>query len=132
MQTIASWTEQTGTHLAHVYNESRGWRANGITRTLNKYIREFLHYFQNPKAEALIINRKGNEISRSLLLILNLISTAASAQSTHMYKGSHEASVEMTEIVDRLFILPKRIFWFVYLTCQILRYKKNVMMYQNK
>ena len=65
-------------------------------------------------------------------MILNLISTAASAQSTHMYKGSHEASVEMTEIVDRLFILPKRIFWFVYLTCQILRHKKNVMMYQDK
>lgn len=128
-QTIASWTEQTGTHLAHVYNESRGWRANGITRTLNNYIREFLHYFQNPKAEALIINRKGNEIARifvSLLLILNLISTAASAQSTHMYKGSHEASVEMTEIVDRLFILPKRIFWVVYLTCQILRHEKTL------
>lgn len=42
-----------------------------------------------------------------------------------MYKGSHEASVEMTEIVDRLFILPKRIFWVVYLTCQILRHEKK-------
>lgn len=58
-------------------------------------------------------------------MILNLISTAASAQSTHMYKGSHEASVEMTEFVDRLFILPKRIFWVVYLTCQILRHEKK-------
>lgn len=42
-----------------------------------------------------------------------------------MYKGSHEASVEMTEIVDRLFILPKRIFWVVYLTCQVLRHEKK-------
>jgi len=41
-----------------------------------------------------------------------------------MYKGSHEASVEMTEIVDRLFILPKRIFWFVY--CQILKHEKTL------
>ena len=104
------WSEIRHELAVELYEVSQG-DASGMSssvffRLYGGRCREFLHYFQNPKAEALIINRKGNEISRifvSLLLILNLISTAASAQSTHMHKGSHEASVEMTEIVDRLF-----------------------------